>query len=178
MSASFHIPPPASLPSLIKKVDIESWIWGAGIAQWLERQTRDRKVLGLSPSRSGGRISSPGSAFCADSYFGIHSTPHVTTVACKRSRSCCQKCRWQVPAKHAYTLHMLLCMKWHGAWLNGVQRTCADSSSSIHVAAAMPALKYATSVNIQKTCYKKLVTHVESCASAVSLLKGPKNSAI
>ena len=25
MSASFHIPPPASLPSLIKKVDIRAW---------------------------------------------------------------------------------------------------------------------------------------------------------
>ena len=29
---------------------------GAGIAQWLERRTRDRKVPGLSPGRSGGRI--------------------------------------------------------------------------------------------------------------------------
>ena len=49
--------------------------YGAGIAQWLERRTRDRKVPGSSPCRSGGRISSPGSPFCADSYFGIHSTP-------------------------------------------------------------------------------------------------------
>ena len=119
MSASFHIPPPASLPSLIKKVDIESWIWGAGIAQWLERRTRDRKVPGSSPGRSGERISSRGSALCADSYFGIHSTPHVTTVACKRSRSCCQKCRWQVPAKHTYTLPMLLWMKWRCNLVHG-----------------------------------------------------------
>ena len=29
---------------------------GAGIAQWLERRTRDRKVSGSSPGRSGGRI--------------------------------------------------------------------------------------------------------------------------
>ena len=28
----------------------------AGIAQWLKRRTRDRKVPGLSPGRSGGRI--------------------------------------------------------------------------------------------------------------------------
>ena len=28
----------------------------AGIAQWLERQARDRKVAGSSPGRSGGRI--------------------------------------------------------------------------------------------------------------------------
>ena len=30
-----------------------------------------------------------------------------------------------------------------------------------HVAPAMPALKYTTSMDIQKTRYKKLVTHVE-----------------
>ena len=53
-----------------------------------------------------------------------------------------------------------------------------------HVAPAMPALKYTTSVDIQKkekkkkTRYKKLVTHVESQASAVSLLKRAENSAI
>ena len=29
---------------------------GAGIAQWLERRTRDRKVAGSNPSWSGGRI--------------------------------------------------------------------------------------------------------------------------
>ena len=29
---------------------------GAGIAQWSERRTRDRKVPGSSPGRSGGRI--------------------------------------------------------------------------------------------------------------------------
>ena len=40
-----------------------------------------------------------------------------------------------------------------------------------HVASAMPALKYTTSVDIQKTRYKKPVTHVESHASTVSLLK-------
>ena len=51
--------------------------------------------------------------------------PSVTTVARKRSWSFCQKCRWQVTAKHAYTLRMWLCMKWHGAWLYGVHRTCA-----------------------------------------------------
>ena len=29
---------------------------GAGIAQWLERRTRDRKVVGSNPCRSGGRM--------------------------------------------------------------------------------------------------------------------------
>ena len=47
-----------------------------------------------------------------------------------------------------------------------------------HVAPAMQALKYTMSVNFQKTSYKKLVTHVESHASAVSLLKRAENSAI
>ena len=49
-----------------------------------------------------------------------------------------------------------------------------------HVAPAMPALKYTTSVDIQqqKNRYKKLVTHVEPQASAVSLLKRAENSAI
>ena len=73
---------------------------GAGIAQWLERCTPDWKV----PAGAAGEFSSPWSSFCADSYFGIRSTPvlppHVTTVVHKRSRSFCQKCRWQVTPKH------------------------------------------------------------------------------
>ena len=47
-----------------------------------------------------------------------------------------------------------------------------------HVAPAMPALKYTTLVAIQKMHYKKLVTHVESHASTVSLLKRAEDSAI
>ena len=38
--------------------------------------------------------------------------------------------------------------------------------------------KYTTSVDIQKTRYKKLVTHVESHASAESLLEKVENSTI
>ena len=37
--------------------------------------------------------------------------PHVTTVAHEKSQSFCQKCRWQVNAKHTCILHMWLCMK-------------------------------------------------------------------
>ena len=50
-----------------------------------------------------------------------------------------------------------------------------------HVAPAMPALKYTTSVDIKnknKNEYEKLVTHVEPHASAVTLLKRAENSAI
>ena len=61
------------------------------------------------PAGTAGEFSSPGSTFCADSYFGIRSTPRVTAVARKKSRSFCQKCRWQVTAKHAYTLRIEPC---------------------------------------------------------------------
>ena len=44
--------------------------WGAGKAQRLYHRTRDRYVPGSSP-RTEGEFSSPGSTFCADSYFGI-----------------------------------------------------------------------------------------------------------
>ena len=55
--------------------------------------------------------------------------PRFTTVARKRFWSFCQRCRWQVTAKHAYTLRMWLCVKWHGAWLYGVHRTCAETAA-------------------------------------------------
>ena len=54
----------------------------------------------------------------------------------------------------------------------------APRRQQFHVAPAMSALKYTTSVDIQKRAIKKLVTHVESHASAMSLLKGAEDSAI
>ena len=54
----------------------------------------------------------------------------------------------------------------------------APKRQQFHVAPAMPALKYTTSVDIQETRYKKLVSHVELHASAVSLLKRAENSAV
>ena len=58
----------------------------------------------------------------------------------------------------------------------------APRQQQFHVAPAMPELKNTTSVDIQKTKqkmrYKKLVTHVASHASAVSLFKRAENSAI
>ena len=47
----------------------------------------------------------------------------------------------------------------------------APSRQHFHVTPALPALKYSTSVDIQKTRYKNIVTRVESHASIVSLLK-------
>ena len=48
---------------------------GAGIAQWLKRRTRDRKVIVRVPAGAAGEFSSPLSTFYADSYFGTRSTP-------------------------------------------------------------------------------------------------------
>ena len=97
--------------------------------------------------------------------------PRVTAVARKRPRSFCQKRRWQVTAKHAYTLRMWLCMKWHGAWLYGVHRTRRDGSSFLWHQPCQRC-KYTTSVDIQlKRAIKNLFTRVESYASAMSLLE-------
>ena len=40
-----------------------------------ERRTRDQKVASSIPARAAEEFSSSGSIFCADSYFGIRSTP-------------------------------------------------------------------------------------------------------
>ena len=47
----------------------------AETAQWLERQTRDRKVAGSSPGRSGGRIYFSRVNFLCWLLFWYHSTP-------------------------------------------------------------------------------------------------------
>ena len=151
---------------------------GPGIAQWLQRQTCDWKVAGSYPRRSGGRIFFSRVDFLCWLLFRYPFHPRVTAVACKRSQSFCQKCSWQVTAKHAYSLCMWLCMKWHGAWLYGVYRTCAEmaavSCGTSHASAVSTPLWWI----VKKTNYKKLVTHVEPHASTVSLLKRVENSAI
>ena len=72
--------------------------------------------------------------------------PRVTAVARKRPRSFWQKCRWQVRAKYAGTLHKWLCMKRYGAWLYGVHRTRRDGSSFMW----HQRYKYTTSVDTVK----------------------------
>ena len=49
--------------------------WEAGITQRLERRTRDRKVPGRVSAGAAGEFPSPESTFCADSYFGVRSSP-------------------------------------------------------------------------------------------------------
>ena len=77
----------------------------AGIACWLERRTRDQKVASSNPCTSGGRIF----FFFLQSQLRVLTLircpfhPHVIAVARKRPWSFCQKCRWQVTLKHAYT---------------------------------------------------------------------------
>ena len=126
---------------------------GAGIAQWLERRTRDRKVAGSNPCWSGGRIFFSRVDFLCWLLFRYPFHPRVTAVARKRSRSFCQNRRWQVTAKRAYTLRMWLCMKWHGAWLYGVHRTRRDGSSFMWHQPCQRC-KYTTSVDIQKRAIK------------------------
>ena len=128
---------------------------GAGIAQWLERRTRDRKVTGSNPFWSGGRIFFSRVNFLCWLLFRYPFHPRVTAVARKRPRSFCQKRSWQVTAKHAYTLRMWLCMKWHGAWL-GVHRTRRDWLSGSRFLWHQPCqrCKYTTSVDIQKRAIK------------------------
>ena len=97
--------------------------------------------------------------------------PRVTAVARKRSRSFCQNCRWQVTAKHAYTLRMWLCMKWHGAWLYSVHRICTETAAvscgTSHASAVSTPLRWI----FKKRAIKKLVTHAESHASTAGLLE-------
>ena len=117
------------------------------------------KSCSLAKVGAAGEFSSPESTVCADSYFGICSAPapppppHVTAVARKRSRSFCQKRRWQVTAKYTYTLRMRLCMKWHGAWLYGVHRMHQDVSSFMWHQPCQ-CCKYTTTVDIQKRTIK------------------------
>ena len=150
---------------------------GAGISQWLERRTCDWKVAGSNPCWGGGSIFFSRVDFLCWLLFRYPFHPCVTAAARKRSRSFCQMCRWQVTAKPAYTLRMWLCMKWHGAWLCGVHRTCtemaADSCGTSHASTVSTPLQW-----IFKKRAIKLVTHVEPHASAVSLLKRAENSAI
>ena len=103
--------------------------FGVGIAQWWERQTRDWTVAGSNPCRSSGRIFLSRVDFLCWLLFWYPFHPHVTAVARKRFHAFCQKRRWQVTAKHTYTLCMWLCIKWHGAWLYGVHRTCTETAA-------------------------------------------------
>ena len=111
------------------------------------------KVAGSNPCWGGGRIFFSRVNFLCWLLFWYLFHPRITAVARKRPRSSCQKRSWQVTAKHAYTLRMWLCMKWHGAWLYGVHRTCRDWLS---LAADSCGTSHASAVSIQKHAIKTI----------------------
>ena len=88
------------------------------------------------PAAAAGEFYSPGSTFYADSFW-YPFYPCITAVARKRSRSSCQKCRWQVTAKHAYTVTYVALLEI--AWLYGVHRICAEMAA-VSCGTSMPAL--------------------------------------
>ena len=84
-------------------------ITGVGIAQWLERRTRDRKVPGSSPGISGGNTFFSGVNLLCWLVFRYPFYPRVNAVARKQPQSFCQKCRWQATAKtHMHPTNMAL----------------------------------------------------------------------
>ena len=83
-----------------------------GIAQWYRvgNSWLKEKVKRSSPSRSGRKqenflLQGQPSVL---TLISLSVRPCVTTVAHKRSQLFCQKCRWQVTAKHTYALHVTL----------------------------------------------------------------------
>ena len=86
---------------------------GAGIAQWLECQTHDWKVVGSSPGRSGRRIFFSRVNFLRWLLFQYPFHPCVTAAARKQWQSFCQMCRWKVTAKHACAIYIYMCVALH-----------------------------------------------------------------
>ena len=112
------------------------------MAQRLERRSRDRNVSGSSPGRNGGRI-----FFCADSYFGILSTPGgVPAAARKRSRPCV----YSHNTTHALSACGYACCDMvHGLIMVYTERveTAAAPRGTSHVTAKQRC-KYTTAVEI------------------------------
>ena len=143
---------------------------GAGIAQWLERRTRDRKVAASNPYMlPGGRKSFFSRVtFLRCLLFPYPFHPRVTAV--KDPGHSAKSAGDRVTTKHACTLCMRLCMKWHGAYLYGVHRTQRDGSSFMwHQPCQRCNVHHFGGYS--KTLCKKLVTHAESHANAMSLLE-------
>ena len=136
---------------------IQACLGLAGIAHWLERWTRDRKILGSSPRGSGGRIFFSMVNFLCLLLFQYPFHSHFN----KRSWSFCQKCRWQVTAKHARTLPMWLWMKWPCKLVHGcmVHTERAPRRQLFHVA---PATEQPIFKNKTKNAIKKIQSLIEN----------------
>ena len=74
------------------------------------------------PTGAAGEFSSPGSTLCSDSY-----SVSVPPPCYRRPWSFCQKCRWQVFHKHAYTFDP---MKSEWADYAAVQAQCGNLSGN------------------------------------------------
>ena len=129
----------------------DSWLKGRGFESWQKQRDKNCFIKGKL------------SVLTIISNFYLR----VTAVVRKRSRSFCQKCRWQVTAKHACTLRMWLCMKWHGAWLYGVHRTRRDGSSFMWHQPCQRC-KYTTSVDSRKMRYKTIHSCTITCKRSES----------
>ena len=83
--------------------------------------------------------------------------PYVATVACEKSWSFFQRCRWQVTAKHTCTLHMWLCIKWHCKLVYGfvVYAECVLMWQSFYIMA--PAID-----GYSKVQYKRLDSFIQN----------------
>ena len=111
--------------------------WGAGIAVgcWHSSVVEHRRVIKRSqvqvPVGAAGEFTSLWLTFYADS----------SAVAHKRALSYCQKCRWQITAKHTCILRIWLRIKWHSTLVHGwhgVHIMCTEMpgvlSGTCHVA--------------------------------------------
>ena len=78
--------------------------WGAGKACWLECWTHDQKGCEFESQQERWQNFPLQSQLCVLTHIQCPFHPHITTVARKRPRSFCQKCRCQVTPKPAYTL--------------------------------------------------------------------------
>ena len=141
----------------------------AGTTQWIERRTRDWKVEGLNPCRSGGRISFSRVNFLCWLLFWYPFHPRVTTVARKKMPVILPNV--QVTGYSSTRMHLTYVGLHEVTWCRVVWCTQnAPRWQQFLVAPAMPALYVHHFGGYSKTRYKKLFTHVESHASAVSLL--------
>ena len=84
--------------------------------------------------------------------------PRVTAVALKWFRSFCQKCRWQVTAKHTYTLPNWCMVEW---CTQNMRRNGSNSCGTSH-ATTEELYQYTTSVDINTTRYKRLQSLIQN----------------
>ena len=129
------------------------------------------------PAGAAGEFSSPGSTFCADSYFGSRSTPVLPQRHVKDPGHFAKSGRktptYLLTAKSAggrlqlNTHTPYVCGFPWSAWLYDIHRTFAETAAASCGTMPCQRCKYTTSVDIKKNKkkgYKKLVSHAESHA--------------